>query len=271
MRRRFIMLLLVFALSFGVAHASPKRIVSLVPSLTENLFALGVGDRVVGVTSWCDFPAEAQTKTIVGDAMNLNVEILLSLEPDLVIGDYSLVQGHLDRLEELGIPFAAISPTTIEEIGQSFVDLGELVGAKAKGEELAQAMEARLTTLTENIDRPTKPRVFIEVWNEPLMTAGPGSFMDELIVLAGGENIAGDSPTPWPTFSEELVIERDPEVVILTNYNLLEALTRSAWQQTSAFKKERVYEVNSDLYARTTGRILDALEELISILDAVGQ
>lgn len=271
MKKTLTIFILIFVLFLGIGQAAPGKIVSLVPSLTESLFALGVGDRVVGVTSWCDYPTEAQTRTIIGDAMNLNIELLLSLEPDLVVGDYSLVQSHLERLDELGIPFVDISPTTINEVSQSFITLGEAVDAKAKGEELNRAMQTRLANLTENINRSSKPRVFIEVWNEPLMTAGPGSFMDELIVLAGGENIAGDAPNPWPTFSEELVIERDPEVVILTNYNLDEALGRTTWQETSAFKEGRVYEVNPDLYSRTTERMLDALEELISILDAVKQ
>ena len=113
--------------------------------------------------------------------------------------------------------------------------------------------------------------MFMEIWNEPLMTVGPGSFMHELIVLAGGENIAGDSPTAWPVFSEELVIERDPEVVILTSYNLEEALARPAWQVTTAMQNGDVYEVNPDLYSRTTPRLLEALVEMIEILDATGR
>jgi len=263
--------ILFVALTGGGAQAAPQRIVSLAPSITENLFALGVGDRVVGVTSWCDYPVEARSRTIVGDAMNLNVELLLSLDPDLVVGDSTLVYSHLERLQELGIPTFVIGPQTVAEVQNSLIDLGDAVGSKERGEELAAAMGARLVELTAKIQRQKKPRVFMEIWNEPLMTAGPGSFMDELIVLAGGENIAGDAGTPWPVFSEELVIERDPEVVILTSYNLEEALSRPAWQVTSAMKNGRVYEVNPDLYSRSTARLLDALAELIEILDAVEQ
>lgn len=272
LKKRWIFLLVVlFVVNAGVAHAAPQRIVSLAPSITENLFALGVGDRVVGVTSWCDYPAEARLKTVIGDAMNLNLELLLSLEPDLVVGDSTLVQSHLESLEGLGIPTFVIGPTTVAEVQASLIDLGEAVGARGKGEELAEAMELRLAELVESVGRSTKVRVFMEIWNEPLMTVGPGSFMDELIVLAGGENIAGDSPTPWPIFSGELVIERDPEVIILTSFNLEEALNRSAWQVTTALQNGAVYEVNPDLYSRTTPRLLDALAELIGILDAVGK
>lgn len=272
MKKQWIWLcILVLVLNAGIVQAMPQRIVSLAPSITENLFALGVGERIVGVTSWCDYPEEARSRTIIGDAMNLNVELLLSLEPDLVVGDSTLVHSHLERLEELGISTFVVGPRTVSEVQESLIDLGEAVGAKEKGEELASSMELRLAELTGNVRRSEKIRVFMEVWNEPLMTAGPGSFMDELIVLAGGENIAGDAPTPWPVFSEELVIERDPEVVILTSFNLEEALGRPAWQVTTAMKNGDVYEVNPDLYSRTTPRLLDALAELIEILDAIGQ
>ncbi|NLL41833.1 MAG: ABC transporter substrate-binding protein [Firmicutes bacterium] len=271
MTKRWILaLVLLFVLQAGVVQAAPERIVSLAPSITENLFALGAGERVVGVTSWCDYPEQARQKTVIGDAMNLNIELLLSLEPDLVIGDSTLVASHIETLESLGIPVFVIGPSTVAEVQASLVELGEAVGEKENGQRLAEAMELRLAELAAGVRRTEKTRVFMEIWNEPLMTVGPGSFMHELIVLAGGRNIAEDSPTPWPVYSEELVIERDPEVVILTSYNLAEALSRSAWQVTTAMKNGDVYEVNPDLYSRTTPRLLDALAELIDILDRAG-
>lgn len=269
--RILIIALLLLALSGAVVQAAPERIISLAPSVTENLFALGVGDKVVGVTSWCDFPAEARSRTIVGDAMTLNLEVILSLEPDLIVADVNLTPGHIETLQSLELPVFVIAPTTVAEVEESLRQLGEAVGAKEEGEKLAQGMANRLEELLAGINRTYKTRVFMEVWNAPLMTAGPGSFMDELIVLAGGENIAGDATTPWPTFSEELVIARDPEVVVLTSYNLEEALGRQAWQVTSAMTAGHVYEVNADLFSRTTVRILDALAELIAILDTVEQ
>lgn len=273
MKKRMTLLLLVLllALSVGLVQAAPQRIVSLAPSVTENLFALGVGDRVVGVTSWCDYPEEATTKTIIGDAMSLNLEVLLSLEPDLVVGDANLVAGYLDTLAEFGIPVFVVAPTTLQEVQESLISIGEAVGAEIEGWALATAMENRLNGLLARINRTETVRVFVEIWNEPLMSAGPGSFIDELIVLAGGENIAGDADNPWPVFSEEVVIDRDPEVVILTGFNLEEVLGRSAWQSTTALKQGAVYEVDPNLYSRTTPRLLDALEEMIGILDAVAQ
>ena len=141
----------------------------MAPSITENLFALGVGDRVVGVTSWCDYPEEAKTKTVVGDALSLNLEVLLSLEPDLVVGDSTLVQGHLETLESFGIPTFVVSPSTIAEVQHSLIELGEAVGeAQRRGEELAAAMAARWQSLPAVCSAAYKPRVWLEVWNDPL-------------------------------------------------------------------------------------------------------
>jgi iron complex transport system substrate-binding protein len=271
-RYRIVLLLVVTMTAFMSANAfgaAPQRIVSLAPSITENLFALGVGDRVVGVTSWCDYPAETKERTVIGDALNLNLEVLLSLEPDLVVADATLVQGHMETLKAFGIPTFVIAPSTIADIQESLIELGKAVGAEERGRELAAAMAARLEELTERAQRSFRPRVWLETWNDPLMTVGPGSFLHELIELAGGENIARDADTPWPIFSEELVIERDPQVIILTCFNLEEALSRPSWQTTSAMRNGYVYEVNPDPYARTTPRILDALEELIDIFDGV--
>jgi len=263
--------LLVLFVAMGSVGAAPRRIVSLVPSVTENLFALGVGERVVGVTAWCDYPAQAAEKTVIGDAFNLNLELLLSLEPDLIVGDANLVAGTIETLEGFGLSVLVVEPTNLAEVRESLIQLGDAVGAPEKGRELAAAMEKRQKELVAGVDVAERLRVFVEVWNEPLMTAGPGSFMDELIVLAGGENIAQDADNPWPTFSEELVIDRDPQVVILTGFNLDEVLRRSAWQDITALQTKAVFEVDPDLYARTTPRLLDALEEMISILADVGQ
>lgn len=270
-KRLTILLVVLLTLSAGLVQAAPQRIVSLTPSVTENLFALGVGDQVVGVTSWCTYPEEATTRTVVGDSMNLNLEVLLSLEPDLVVGDTGLVSTHLQTLQELGIPVLTVNPTTLEETKEALVIIGEAVGAELQGWALATEMENRLEELIGGIERTQKTRVFVEIWNAPLMSAGPGSFMDELINLAGGENIVGDADSPWPVISEEIVIDRDPEVVILTSFNLEEALSRSAWQDITAFQTGAVFEIDPDIYSRTTTRLLDALEELIGILDSVEQ
>jgi len=273
MKLRHILITVLLAVLVPVAAAAegavPQRIVSVTPSVTENLFALGVGDRVVGVTSWCTYPPEAAERAVIGDAFNLNLEVLLSLNPDLVIGDGTMVAAHIQQLEALGITVATINPTTLNEVIESMATLGELVGEPEAGRALAAQMRNRLRELTARVPVGSSKRVFVELWYEPLMTAGPGSFLHELITLAGGENIAADTGQPWPQFSEELVLARDPEIVILTNYNREEALQRPAWQGLSAYKAGAVFEVNPDLYVRGTPRLLDGLAELISLIHGV--
>ena len=271
MRLRHVVLAVILALCLaGTVWAQssiPQRIVSVTPSVTEALFALG--DKVVGVTSWCTYPPEATERTIIGDAFNLNMEVLLSLQPDLVIGDSTLVAGHIEQLRALGIEVGTIDPTTLDEVIDSMITLGELVGDQKGGQALSENMRSRLSELTSHVPAGSSKRVFVEIWYEPLMTVGPGSFLDELINLAGGENIAADTGQPWPQFSEEQVLARDPEVIILTNYNKAEALQRPAWQNLAAYKTGDVYEVNPDLYVRSTPRLLDGLAELISFIHGV--
>lgn len=261
-------ILMIFISVTGTVRSSeaPERIVSLTPNLTENLFALGVGDKVVGVTSWCTYPPEASERTVIGDAFNLNMEVLLSLEPDLVIGDSSLVASHIEQLNSLGIKVVSVAPTTVNEVIESMVTLGNLVGAPEAGQALATQMQERLTSLIQSVPEGSAKRVFVEIWHEPLSTVGPGSFIDELINFAGGENIAADTGQAWPQFSEELVLARDPEIVILTNYNYDEAIQRPAWQGLTAYQTGAVYEVNPDLYVRATPRLLDGLAELITFI-----
>ncbi|HBG44074.1 MAG TPA: cobalamin-binding protein [Firmicutes bacterium] len=247
-------------------NAQPQRIISLTPSVTEMLFALGVGPRVVGVTNYCNYPAEALAVAKIGDT-NLNFERILELQPDLIIGVGSMQAEDINKLISLGQKVFVIEAVKMVDVPRQMRILGRILGNATVGENLAAKFESRVAAVQKKVSQQkARPRVFIEIWNEPLMTAGPNTFMDELIVLAGGSNIAGNSPNPWPQFSMETVIERDPEVIILTCYNKEEALSRKAWAGTSAIKNARVYEVNPDIYSRPAPRLVDALEEMYSLL-----
>lgn len=269
MRRNFLMVVLAVLLLVGLgsaAGAAPARVVSLVPSITENIYVLGAQDQLVGVTSWCNYPPEAQEKTVVGDAFNLNMEILLSLEPDLVLGDANLVSHHLQSLADLDIPVFTIQPLTYDEVAESLVLLGEVLGHADAGEAAAANMRRRREELLDQVPEDAEVSVFVETWNEPISTAGPGSFLHELITMAGAHNIAHDMDEPWGQFSEELIIDRNPDVILLTNFNYDEVMARSSWQQLTAVRDGRVVEVNPDIFSRTSPRLADALEALITIL-----
>ncbi|NLY29890.1 MAG: ABC transporter substrate-binding protein [Firmicutes bacterium] len=248
---------------------APERLISLAPSITENLYALGLGDKVVGVSDYSNYPPEAQEKPIIGDALNLNYEQILMLEPDLIIGDAQLVSTFITKLDELGLPVLAINPANLHEVMDALLLLGEATGAQEKAQEVVAGMKETIRYVQDvvgDISEEERPLVFVEIWNEPLMTCGPGSFMQELIELAGGRNLAADAPGAWVEYSSELVVERNPDVILLTWPYEDEVMARSAWQTIKAVQQGRVIVVDSEPFVRTTLRLADALLELARIL-----
>ncbi|HHY98088.1 MAG TPA: cobalamin-binding protein [Firmicutes bacterium] len=249
--------------------APPKRIVSIAPSNTEILYALGVSDKIVGVTTACDYPSQAKQKEKVGGA-ELNFEKIVALSPDVVFAVASLQKTAIEKLERLGITVVAVDPQTLDDVARAMELIGRASGADPnKVKEVVDTFRQRKNRVESSVSkqaRSKKVRVFVEIWNKPLMTAGPGTFIDEIIRLAGGENIAFDAKNPWPQFSEELVIQRDPEVILLTGNNLEEVMGRATWRNISAVKNRRVYEINPDILVRPGPRLVDGLEEVARCL-----
>lgn len=251
-----------------ILRQTPAKIVSIAPSNTEILFALGLGDKVVGVTDSCDYPEAAKSKPKVG-SVELDYEKIVEIAPDLVVAVGSLQRQAIDRLSELGICVLAVDPKTVDGVLHAITLTGKATGAEDRAATLVAELSRRIEAVTakvSSIGASARPRVFVEIWNEPLMTAGPGTFVDELISAAGGENIAHDARGEWPQFSAEAVIERDPEVVILTGFNKAEALARPAWQGISAYRSGRVHELHPDLLVRPGPRLVQGLEELAKLL-----
>lgn len=248
---------------------APQRLISLAPSITENLYALGLGDKVVGVSAYSDFPPAAQAKPVVGDAFQLNYEEILILEPDLIIGDAQLVKNYMTKLEELGLPVFAINPINLQEVMDSLLLLGRATGTMEEAQRVVGEMQEKIQSVqvaVEDLPAQDSPLVFVEVWDEPLMTCGPGSFIQELIELAGGQNLAADADGAWVEYSSELVVERDPDIILLTMPYKEELMARSAWQGIKAIREDQVVEVDSDPFVRTTPRLADALVDLAIIL-----
>ncbi len=245
--------------------AEPRRIVSIVPSVTEMVYAVGLGDRLVGVTAWCTYPEEAKKLPKVGD-MNINIEAVLALKPDLVVADVSMSSATIEKLRELGLPLLAVNARSISEMLEALVLLGTAGG---RGNE-ARILAASLNDRVEKVKRAVAsakfaPSVFVEIWNEPLMTAGSDTYVHELITLAGGRNIAART-TGWPMFSSEAVIAENPDLILLTNFNKDEAMGRKAWAGLSAVKSGNVVEFNPDLIVRACPRLIDGLEMLVKLL-----
>jgi iron complex transport system substrate-binding protein len=248
-----------------ILKAEPIRIVSIVPSVTEMLYSVGLGPKMVGVTAWCTYPEAAKSVAKVGD-VNINIEAVLSKKPDLVVADLSMSGTTIDKLRELGLPVLAISAENMEEMLDALVMLGRAGGRENEALALVANLKSRIAKIKGILTAvKTRPSVFVEIWNEPLMTAGSGTYVNELIELAGGMNIAG-KVSGWPVFSHESVISGDPFIILLTNFNKGEAMSRKAWSGLTAVKSGRVVETDPDLLVRCGPRLVDGLEMLAKLL-----
>ncbi|MEW6446968.1 MAG: cobalamin-binding protein [Bacillota bacterium] len=246
----------------------PERIVSLAPSNTEIVFALGLEGKLVGVTTYCNFPPEAEKKPKIGGFADPSLEKILAQQPDLVLA--SDQQGEIvSALENHGIPVLVIAPETVEDIIKNVQLVGRATGATRAAGRLAADLEKRIDAVTSktcSLPESKKPKVFYELWYEPLMTAGPGTFIDDLITLAGGINIASDARKKYPEYSLEAVLAKNPDVLI-NSYGHGEGTptreqvkARKGWQNLNCIKNDRIYTVHADLVNRPGPRIVAGLE-----------
>jgi iron complex transport system substrate-binding protein len=251
----------------------PARIVSLAPSITESLYAIGAGSLLVGRTDFCDYPQEALALPSVGgfDSSTISIETIVALDPDLVIGG-SIYQADLaESLAKAGIPVFIMEPRTVEEIMDSLQTLGRVTNHAADADTLVAGMQSRIDAVAQvvnGIPQAERPTVFYEVWADPYMTTSNQTYIGELIKMAGGVNIFADLKEDYPTISAEEIIARDPRV-ILGPSNHADQLTgeaimaREGWSNIAAVKSDRIYIVDGNIVSRTGPRVVDALEDII--------
>lgn len=254
--------------------ARPDRLVSLAPGNTEILFALGLGDKVVGVDDYSDYPPEAAQVAKIGGFSNPNVEKIVALKPDLVFAT-NMHEQAVRQLEKLGIPVAVVSPKSVEDVLQSIRWIGKMTSTGERAVELVADLESRIKkveAVVKGIPEEKRPWVYYEVYFDPLMTAGPRTFIGQLIELAGGRNIAYDANTDYPEFSAEAIIKRNPEIIIFPQWHGSESLTveqmksRDGWQQVRAIKNNRVFGIDANIISRPGPRIVEALEVLAKMI-----
>ena len=249
--------------------AEPQRIISLIPSLTETLFALGLEDRVVGVTDYCNYPAEALTKEKVGNLFNLNMEAILGLEPDLVLAaESAMMQDALNFLTENGITVVVIEPLTLDAIEESIRQVGKITGVPEKGAEVASVVRAERDALAASVGTVAaadRPNIFILLDTEAIYTLGDGVFLSDMVTAAGGVNAAADQGEGYLQLSEEALFELDPDIIICTFPMSDQVLAKATWQELQAVKNGRVFDVDGDLVSRPGPRIVQGLEELYSV------
>jgi len=247
----------------------PERIISLSPSITEILFAVGAGDQVVGVTNCCDFPPEAKTRSIVGgfSAKTISIETILSLEPDIVFSGGSYHQTIIDALMQAGIIVYAVGAQSFEEVYTEIEAIGSLTGHIDKTAEridYMKSLESQITKVTALIPQEKRVRVFWEIWDDPFITAGPGAAMGHVITKAGGINIFHDVEHDYPVINVEEIVVRNPDIIMgpdnhedaLTPENIIK---RTGWNTISAVKEERIYILDGDITSRPGPRIVNAL------------
>ncbi len=248
-------------------NGTPQRIVSLAPSNTEILFALGLGEKVVGVTDLCNYPPEALNKTKVGGYTTPDEETILVLNPDLVLVAYGTPIDVINSLDGLGLTVFCIETISLVDLLHDIRTVGEItdneVEAQALTSELAVRIQA-VTSQTEELEE--RPRVFHIIWNDPIWTVGSGTFENVLIEKAGGVNICQNS-TGYVTISIEEVVARNPEVIIAPTghgpggeYIYEWAMNTTALNTTDARKNDRAYKVDGDLVQRPGPRLVKGLE-----------
>ena len=249
--------------------AEPERIVSLSPSHTEILFALGLGGRLVGTTTYCNYPPEVADTPRVGGFSDVDLEQVVGLAPDLVLASTIHSTEVVPRLEELGIAVFVVNPPTVLAVLDSILTIGFITGQARAAAVLVAEMQERIDAILEAVAGAAKPEVFWELGPD-LYTAGPGSFIDDLITLAGGKNVAADAQSQWPQLSAETIIVKDPEIIVLADHNYGETAAmveaRPGWADVAAVKEGRMVELaNDDVFSRPGPRIVEGLEFLARV------
>lgn len=246
------------------------RYISIAPSTTEILFALGLDEEIIGVSTYCNWPPKAKTKEKVGEFSQINIEKIISLRPDYIFST-GLEQAKIVReLRRLKLKVYVADPKNIKELFNSIKDIGEITGRINEAGSLITNMENEIKEIGSKvklIPPSKKPKVFIEIWHDPLTTAGKGSFIDELITLAGGVNIAGDTKRAYSIFSPEEIIKRNPDCIILAYMDKEQPAKliggRFGWDGISAVKNNRLYnDINPDLLLRPSPRLTQGLKEI---------
>lgn len=247
----------------------PERIVSLMPSNTEIVFALNKGDALVGVTDFDDYPEEAAAIEAVGSGMGFDVERVLALEPDLVLDHASsgdAANEGLQQLENAGIDVLTVAdPQSLEEAYDVIEKVGTVVNREEKAEDIIETVESEIEDIqavTGDIPKEEQKRVWIEVSSDPdLYTAGGGTFMDDMLTAVGARNAAEDSEG-WVAFTEEDAVALDPDVIITTYGDEETIMEREGWQEVTAIQEEAVYGLDGNLLSRPGPRLTEGLRTL---------
>ena len=240
-----------------------RRVVSLAPNLTENIFAVGAGDRLVGVTTFCNYPERAKAIAKIGDTMNPNMESIIALKPDMVfVSTASQIEAFTKTLEANGIAVYVTNPDSLDGVMKNLKQLGELFGTQDQAEKLVSDLQRR----TEAASPPPAyllrhPTVFVQISREPLFTVGKSSFLTEIVARAGGHSVTADIDAAYPKISKETALILNPEIIILSDSEDNRE-PNDVFKNSPAVKNGRAYKINADIISRPGPRLVDALEQI---------
>jgi iron complex transport system substrate-binding protein len=243
----------------------PHRVICLMPTVTDTVFALGAGDDVVAISDYTKYPAAALKKPSVGDLIKPSIETILSLHPDLVIGTQPKGPMEVtDQLERAGIPIFLVSPHGIAGIFQSIESVGMALNRAPQADVLVHSLQQRVDAVRARTKDLPAPRIFMPIWYDPITTIGKNAFITEVIEAAGGRSVTDDLSTEWPQISMEVVLERAPDALLLVRggKTTLQVLQdRPGWSSMTAIKARRAYYVDDRINFASPVAI-DALEDL---------
>jgi iron complex transport system substrate-binding protein len=260
---------------FPLPARTPERIVSMAPNVTEILFALGLGYRVAGVTRFCDYPPETRAIRKIGGLVDPNIEVIQSLDPDLVVAFRGNPIRLVNRIGKLGLPVFVL------DIGEGLEALFPLIakiGRVTRSEDRAGELAARLRCSVEAVDtalRPvrTRPRVFVLLYGQGLWTCGGESYVDDLIDRAGGENVASSLPKKWVLYKRERILKDDPEVIFILARSGADFAAGRDWLMkkagvggVAAMRSGRIYELDENAASRFGPRLVDVLDRMARLL-----
>jgi iron complex transport system substrate-binding protein len=244
-------------------NGTPERIISLAPSNTEILFALGLGDKVVGVTSWCDYPPEALAKEQIGEYDTPDMEKIVALNPDLILVSYGTSMEVIDGMVALGLTVFGIKSTDLDDVLNDIRTIGEITDKEIEAQVLTAEMESRIQAVTDQTtELEQRPKIFYIVWGDEssaLWTAGSDTFIHELIEKAGGVNIC-QNITGYSTISIEDVVAHNPEIIITSVLSYDWAINSTDLAATNASQTDRIFTCDDDIVQRPGPRLVDGLE-----------
>lgn len=256
--------------------APPRRVISVAPKNTELIYALGLQDRLIAVTEFCNYPPEAQELETIGGftSETINLELIVEKEPDLILCADGMHEPLIPKLENLGLKAVVLGAESLEGMYGEIELLGTVLDAREAAEELSASLKARVKRVREGvagIPETERPAVFYMVWDDPLMGAGPGSFIGEILTIAGGRNILKDVTEPYPYVSHEAVVARNPQFIFAPTTHSQEVdpekiAEQPGWEGIHASRLNQIYLLDGDQVSRRGPRMVDALETIAARL-----